>query len=101
MNIYRKNTQNSVLERYSLVLRAEFNYMAWVTSGTPLIYALLYPKIHKKYPNFGIFTLESASHRSQNTCSIDFQKIYANKTNTVRFPAKKLELQTISNLWGQ
>ncbi len=33
--------------------------------GIPLIDALLYPKIHKKYPNFGIFTLEICSKKKK------------------------------------
>ncbi len=41
-----------------------------MTSGTALIYALLYPKkmaiFHQKYPNFRGFALESASPRAPN-----------------------------------
>ncbi len=40
-----------------------------MTSGAPLIYAFVYPKIHKKYPNFGIFTLQSADHKASNSYS--------------------------------
>ena len=72
-----------------------------MTPGTPLIHALVYPKIHKKYPNFGICMLENAGHRASNSYT-EVPKFFAfcKVSMYLHFPSLRISIRRFVTTGG-